>query len=81
MLDGETSVSDKPDMHDNSIFIGGCPLDASYALTGMVDEVAVYNRPLSEGEIKGAMEGFSKVILGVDPSSKLATTWGELKGR
>ena len=80
-VDAETSISEKPDMHDNSIFIGGCPLDGSYALTGMVDEVAVYNRALSEAEIKSAMEGFSKVILGVDPSSKLATTWGELKKR
>jgi hypothetical protein len=80
-VDAETQISDKPDMHDNSIFIGGCPLDGSYALTGMVDEVAVYNRALSEGEIKEAMEGFSKVILGVDPNSKLTTMWGAMKAR
>ena len=66
-------------MHDNSIYIGGCPLDMTYALTGMVDEVAVYNRPLSEEEIKEAMKGFSSI--GVDPKFKLPLVWGALKAR
>jgi len=51
----------------------------TYALTGMVDEVAVYNRPLSEEEIKEAMKGFSSI--GVDPKFKLPLVWGALKAR
>ncbi len=43
---------------------------------GVIDEVAMYDRPLSEDEIQQDMEG---AILSVEASGKLATTWGNLK--
>ena len=44
---------------------------------GIVDEVAIWNRPLSEDEIQQAMQG--NITASIDPSLKLATTWGNMK--
>ncbi len=43
---------------------------------GIIDEVAVFNRALSQAEIQTAMKGD---ILAVNASGKLSTTWGRLK--
>jgi hypothetical protein len=45
---------------------------------GIIDEVAIFTRALTEAEIKAASEGVEK-FLDVTPSSLLAITWGELK--
>lgn len=44
---------------------------------GYVDEVAIYNRALSEDEVNEDMN--KGVFFAVDPSGKLATTWANLK--
>ncbi len=43
----------------------------------LVDEVAIYNRALSEDEINQDMN--NGVLFAVDPGGKLATTWANLK--
>jgi len=43
---------------------------------GMLDDVRIYNRPLTPEEIKQIMTG---AFLAVSPSGKLAATWGMLK--
>jgi hypothetical protein len=46
----------------------------------IVDEVAVYNKVLTEGEINDLMvKGLHGVIAAVDPQDKLASRWGEIK--
>ena len=42
---------------------------------GLIDEVAVYGRALTEGEIKIDMQGMAPV----QPSGKVSTTWVEIK--
>lgn len=54
------------------------------ALRGIMDEVRVYNRALSDAEIQQnfAAEGFAEEeeeITAVDPAQKLAVTWGQVK--
>jgi hypothetical protein len=44
----------------------------------LLDEVCVYNRALTEGEIKTAMEQKTRA-LSVKPRGTLTTTWGETK--
>jgi len=44
---------------------------------GVVDEARMYNRALSENEVKQNYESRSQ--LAVDPAEKLAVTWGEIK--
>ena len=43
-----------------------------------IDEVRLYDRVLSEDEIAAVMESDS---LAVEPSGKLAVTWGQLKAK
>jgi len=43
---------------------------------GLIDEVAIYNRPLSEDEIK---QNFNAKGLAVELGDKLATIWGRIK--
>lgn len=43
---------------------------------GMIDEVAIFNRALSEDEVKGAMDGIETAV---EQKEKLATSWGNLK--
>jgi hypothetical protein len=56
----------------------GSEHDDSRYLEGMVDEVRIYNRVLSEEEV---MQNFSVESnkLAVDPSGKLAISWGDVK--
>ncbi len=49
-----------------------------YLFKGKIDEVRVYNRELDENEIAAVMESDS---LAVEPSGKLAVTWGQLKAK
>ena len=49
---------------------------------GLLDEVALFNVPLEQGDIKTIMEdGLERAtgLLAVEPESKLATIWGKLK--
>lgn len=43
---------------------------------GSIDEVAIWNRALSETEVRTAMRGS---LLAVSPKDKVATTWGNIK--
>jgi len=43
------------------------------SFSGIIDEVAIYNRVLTEEEINQDMLG---VMYAVAPAGKLATTWG-----
>ena len=45
---------------------------------GIIDDVAIYNRALTEKEIRTDMEE-GVLPLAVHPTEKLATTWGRIK--
>lgn len=77
-VDAQTTPGTKPDNHDNFLFIGGCDI-GNYWMTGTIDEVVIYNRALSEQEINELMEDGATVMLDVQPSGKLATTWSQIK--
>ena len=70
---------------DQSVDEGGAPLwigelDASrgFAWNGIIDEVGIWSRSLSQDEIRLAMEGKGKMV-SVKLQGKLTTTWGETK--
>lgn len=46
--------------------------------TGVIDEVRMWNRALSEDEVKLYMEG---LVTSVKPQMKLTTRWGDIKAR
>ena len=47
---------------------------------GLIDEVAVFDRALSQEEIQEMMGGIADII-SVEPVGKLSTTWAEVKAR
>ena len=51
--------------------------DATRFFIGVIDEVAIFNRALTQAEIKTAMAGD---IMPVDPDGRLSITWARLKG-
>lgn len=53
------------------------PANAAYYFKGLVDELGVYNRALSEDEINQNMDAGGWAA--VSPANKLALTWGDLK--
>ncbi|MCG9129440.1 LamG domain-containing protein [Candidatus Poribacteria bacterium] len=46
---------------------------------GLIDEFAIFNTVLSEGDIKTVMDEGIEAGLAVDPKEKIAVTWGSLK--
>lgn len=62
--------------NDNPLEFGGRRTGAN-VYKGLLDELLVYDRALTENEVVKVMN--SKNILAVDAAGKLATTWGELK--
>ena len=67
--------------NDNNIEIGGRPdtNNGANLYKGLLDELVVYDRALSEEEVIAVMN--SRDILTVDVAGKLTTTWGALKTR
>lgn len=65
------AVSNETDMT-----IGGHPNGPAHALDGVLDDMAIYSRILSEAEIQSIMESGA---LSVETVGKLATTWGRLR--
>ena len=47
--------------------------------TGVIDEVAIFNRELSADDIKDIFLNGIDISTPVDPKQKLAVTWGALR--
>ena len=67
-LEGEIPVSQADHWFGNR-------LDGAWPYKGMLDEFVIYNRVLTEAEIKQDMDQ----VLSVSPLDKVTTTWGMLK--
>jgi hypothetical protein len=62
------------------LYIGARKPGNTILLQGSLDEIAIYNRILTEGEIKAAFQGnIPDVSIAVAPRSDLITIWGKLK--
>jgi hypothetical protein len=61
-----------------SLFIGGLDAAVGYPFIGSIDEVAIWNRTLSQAEIEESMRG--KILTAaVESAGKLTTAWGSIK--
>ena len=67
--------------NDTDVNIGGWTNNQSETLDGMLYEVAIFASVLEADDIKELMEEGMLTLLPVEPSGKLATTWGSLKSR
>ena len=85
-VDGET-VADlkvgKPSFsqqHDGgSIWLTRWKGGAGWDFKGVLDELAIFNAPLSEDDLNTVMTDGLEKALAVSPAGKLTTTWGNIK--
>ena len=82
-VDGEeqtrTSANGTPlGANTNVLKIGRSPWHDGYPVTGIIDEVRVYNRALSAEEILKAMEEYKAAVT---PQGKLSSVWGKIKAQ
>lgn len=69
-----------PGAADTSVvYVGTSAEGASRLFQGLIDEVRIWNRALSEEEVIAEMESGYQSGTAVDPRAKLATTWGTIK--
>ena len=77
-MDGETPIGGKLVINgEDPLWIGARP--GNVAATGIIDEVGFFTKALSEGELADVMNQSLEILAPVEPSRKLAITWGELK--
>jgi len=75
--DGERNIeADKIGTNDQPLAIGGNPGNNNRWFDGVIDEVVIYNRVLTEAEIK---EDMTSGVLPVELGDKAAATWGSIK--
>jgi hypothetical protein len=66
--------------NDLNVIVGASIDDPRY-FSGVIDEVRVWNRALSEKEIAGNMNKGKGELLAVNKTGKLAATWGLIKNQ
>ncbi|MDQ1318480.1 MAG: LamG protein [Candidatus Poribacteria bacterium] len=79
-LDAQGNFTVKPNVTDVQ-FIIGRTANGSYKYVGMTDEVGLFNKALSEEDINSVMTNGLKLATAVNPETKLATTWADVKSR
>ena len=67
------------DYNQSPLWIGRPDAVEDSAWNGILDDVAIWNRALSEKEIQSVMNKGLQLLLAVDPINKLAVTWAEQK--
>lgn len=82
-LNGELDISIpvSGDINENAgtaVWIGKKANEEIF-LHGTLDEIAIFNKGLTEGQLKSYMEG--GISAAVEPSGKLAISWGEIKSQ
>ena len=77
-LVGEKAVG-KPDEKLNGQLRFAAWKDPGWTFTGILDDVGVFNTPLSDNDIEHIMNNGLEEALAVSAIGKLATTWGRAK--
>ncbi len=81
-VDGEPVVDKtlgKADTTTDAELRFGAYSRAGWDFTGVLDEVGVFNAPLSDSDIKSIMNNGLEETLAVTAAGKLAVTWGHIK--
>ncbi len=73
--------SPPPGKADTDDVLIGKTHEANREFLGLIDEVRIWNRALSEDEVIEQMEKGFDELFPVDPRQKLATSWGIIKNK
>jgi len=75
---GECTRASELRSTDTKLRVGSAP-NLSEPMQGIIDELAIYHRALTQKEIQEDMKAPISTKLSVKPSQKLATTWANIK--
>jgi len=78
VAEAAAEASGPMDTNDVPISIGRNNIGMREHYIGLMDEIAIFSRALSQAEIQGAMD---QVLATVEPSEKLPMTWGFVKSQ
>lgn len=79
VADAKGSFTSKPNVTDVQFTIGRTA-NGSYKINAMIDEVALFNKALSETDIKDIFTtGLKATATAIESKNKLATTWAKVK--
>lgn len=80
---GEMSLGEEgtePLLTTAPVYIGGPATGGCGPNQGIIDDVGIFNDALTEADVNDIMKnGFERAVLAVEPSGKLAVTWGNIK--
>ena len=62
--------------NQDNVHIGGRKVSEPHNFNGIIDEVRIYNRALSDSEVKVNMTSDGTAV---NPAGKVAATWGDIK--
>ena len=80
-LVAEKDSSGTPWASQEHVYVGGDPgCGVRYLWSGPMDEIIIFNKTLSDSEVRDLMKG-SEMAQAVSPGGKLAATWSEIKSR
>ena len=63
------------------VIMGKKSIDSAQYFDGLLDEIAIFKEALTEDEIESVMQGLASLIIAVEPSGKLTTTWASIKAQ
>jgi len=81
-LSKQTALNSEPLQCEAPFMIGAQPPGGGGPVTGIMDEVCLFNVGLTEDDVRGIYnDGIEQYILAVEAQGKLATTWAALRIR
>ena len=75
---GECTRAEELRFTETKLRVGSAP-NIAEPMNGVVDEIAIYHRALSQEEIRADMQEGVTSVTAVKPSGKLTTTWASVK--
>ncbi len=60
-------------------YLGDTPFSPGQFYSGVIDEFAIFTKPLTQTEIESIMNGGVESFAVIEPGGKLTTSWGDLK--
>jgi len=78
-IDAQTDTKKLAKNGKDALWIGARPGDVF--ATGLIDEVGLFTKALSEDELKSVMKESLTKLASVEAKGKLSTTWGDVKSK